>query len=171
PRSGPTGVDWTHKTAGQRHNDPHRADRSTPRGAPDAAPRKDGPMASTTRSDGAGSIYFDSSRQRYVAVLVTGWREGKPIRKKASATSRAGAATKLRKMKEQVAAGQLPQGRVPTVEEWMTYWLEQVAAERVRPSTYRGYESSVAGYIKPLLGHHRLDRLTPEHIAQAWTHL
>lgn len=128
-------------------------------------------MASTRRSDGEGSIYYDKSRDRHVGVLVTGWRDDKPIRKKVSAKSRAGAATKLRELHEKLQAGQLPQGRIPTVDEWMTYWLEQVAAERVRPSTYRGYETSISCYIRPLLGHHRLDRLTPEHISKAWTHL
>lgn len=128
-------------------------------------------MASTKRSDGEGSIYFDASRKRYVGSYVVGWRDGKPIRKKVSGTSRAAAAAKLRELREKVAAGELPSGRLPTVAEWMTYWLDQIAAHKVRPSTMRGYRTYVDCYINPLLGDRRIDRLTPEHIADAWHQL
>jgi integrase len=128
-------------------------------------------MASTKRSDGEGSIYYDKARHKYVAVIVTGWQDGKPIRKKASATSKTGAAAKIRALLERSAAGELPTRRTPTVEEWMTYWLEKVAAKKVRPSTLRGYRTYVGCYIVPLLGDKRLDRLTPEHIADAWEYL
>jgi len=128
-------------------------------------------MASTKRSDGEGSIYYDAARDRYVGSYVTGWRDGKPIRKKVSGKSKADAARKLRELREKVEAGQLPSGRIPTVGEWMTYWLDQIAAKKVRPSTLRGYRTYVDCYIIPLLGDKRLDRLTPEHIAIAWQHL
>ncbi len=128
-------------------------------------------MASKRRSDGEGSIYYDQARDRYVGVYVTGWRDGKPIRKKVSAKSRAAAATKLRELREKVDAGRIPTGRIPTVGEWMTYWLEEIAAKKVRPSTLRGYRTYVTCYIVPILGDHRLDKLTPEHISAAWTEL
>jgi len=153
-------------------------------------------MASTKRSDGEGSIYQrhdetcppaeevvgSTGKLRkvrpahkcsgpFVGVLITGWRDGKPIRKKVTANSRAGVATKLRELREKVEAGELPVGRIPTVEEWMTYWLDQIAAKKVRPSTLRGYRTYVDCYIIPLLGERRLDRLTPEHIADAWAYM
>ena len=144
-------------------------------------------MAGKNRSDGEGSIYQRHTKDcppatgrtrpphrcegKWVAVYVTGWREGKPIRKKVTAASRTGAASRLRDLRQQVEAGQLPSGRIPTVSEWMTYWLEQVAARKVRPSTLRGYRTYVDCYIIPLLGDKRLDRLSPEHIANAWAHL
>lgn len=128
-------------------------------------------MASPKRSDGEGSIYFDRTRGTWVGVLVTGWHDGKPIRKKVRASSRAKAASRLRDLREQVEAGQLPTGRIPTVSEWMTYWLDEIAAKKVRPSTLRGYRTYVDCYIKPLMGDRRLDRLSPENIADAWHHL
>lgn len=128
-------------------------------------------MASTKRSDGEGSIYYVASRDRYVGSYVTGWRDGKPIRKKVSGKSKADAARKLRELREKVDAGHLPKGRIPTTEEWMTHWLNEIAAKKVRPSTLKGYTTCVNRYIIPLLGQHRLDRLTPEHIAAAWTYL
>lgn len=128
-------------------------------------------MASTKRSDGEGSIYQDKTRGRWVGVLTVGWRDGKPVRRKVSAKSRADATRKLRELREKVDAGQLPSGRLPTVEEWMNYWLEEIAAARIRPYTLASYRSKVTQYINPLIGSHRLDRLRPEHIEQAWDEL
>ena len=128
-------------------------------------------MASSKRTDGEGSVYYDATRERYVGSYVTGWRDGKPIRKKVSAKTRTDANRRLRELKEKVQAGELPRGRIPTVGEWMTYWLEQIAANKVRPTTLRGYTTCVNRYIIPLLGDRRLDRLQPEHIAEAWQYL
>lgn len=125
-------------------------------------------MASTKRSDGEGSIYYDRTRERFIGSYVIGWDGKKPIRKKVSAKSRAGAASKLRELRDKVRAGQLPHGRIPTVAEWMTYWLESIATEANRPSTLAAYGTYVNRYIIPLLGKHRLDKLTPEHIGAAW---
>lgn len=125
-------------------------------------------MASTKRSDGEGSIYYDAARERYVGSLVVGWRDAKPIRRKVSAKSRAGAATKLRELRERVEHGHLPSGKIPTVGEWLVYWLDNIAAEKNRPSTLAAYGTYVHRYLVPLIGRHRLDRLTSEHLSAAW---
>lgn len=127
-------------------------------------------MASATRSDGDGSIYEDR-HGKWHGVLVVGWRDGRPQRRKVSANSRGKAASRLRELRDKIAAGQLPSGRTPTVEEWMTYWLDQIAARKLRESTLAGYRSKAGQYIVPLLGNHRLDRLRPEHVEQAWDEL
>lgn len=137
-------------------------------------------MASKERSDGEGSIYQrhtpDCPRTgrcpcRWQGALVTDWRDDKPVRKKVSGTSRAAVAAKLRTLRQQVEAGQMPTGRTMTVGEWLTYWLDQIAAREVRHNTLRGYRTYVTRYLIPLLGSKRLDRLTPEHIADAYAHL
>lgn len=128
-------------------------------------------MASSKRSDGEGSIYYDAARERYVGSLVVGWRDSKPVRRKVSAKSRAGAATKLRELRERVEHGHLPSGKIPTVGEWLTYWLENIAAEKNRPSTLAAYGTYVNRYLIPLIGRHRLDRLTPEHLQAAYKSL
>ena len=121
------------------------------------------------RSDGEGSIYFDKARGKWIGAVVLGYVDNKPIRRKVSANSRAAAATKLREKREEYADQQLPvAGKPITVEKWMLYWLTQIAPRRVRPLTMASYETKVRHYIVPLLGHHRLDRLTPEHIEAAW---
>lgn len=124
--------------------------------------------AKKKRSDGEGSIYFDKSRNKFVGALVLGYRDKKPIRKKVSAATRSGAAGKLRELREQHAAHTLPQGKVPTVEQWMNTWYGTILPRTAKPLTLAGYNAKVNHYIIPLLGHHRLDRLTPEHIEAAW---
>jgi integrase len=145
-------------------------------------------MASTKRSDGEGSIYqrhdhptcpplVDGVRPdhkcqgKWVGVRVLTWRNGKPIRKKVSATSKAGAAAKLRKLDEEREQGLVTSGRPLTVERWLTYWLVTVVPAKNRPNTVRTYRTYVTRYLIPLLGHHRLDRLTPEHLSEAWSQL
>lgn len=144
-------------------------------------------MASSKRSDGEGSTYqrhldtcppaVDGKRPAHtckgpwVGVIVVGWNNGKPVRRKVTAASRAGANTKLRELRDKVNAGTLPAGRVPTVGEWLTHWLDEIAARKIRPSTLRGYRTYVGQYLIPLLGQHRLDRLTPEHVEAAWVRL
>ena len=52
----------------------------------------------------------------------------------------------------------------------MDHWLT-IAKRSVRVMTYVGYEGYVRNHIKPALGHHRLDRLQPEHLEAFYTHL
>ena len=124
------------------------------------------------RSDGDGSVYFDEGRGRWVGALVIGYRDGKPVRRKVSANTKSGATTRLRELREEHAANTLPAGKVPTVEQWMNYWLNNIAARKVGELTLNNsYRQKVRDYIIPLLGHHRLDRLTSDHIEEAWNYL
>lgn len=142
-------------------------------------------MGRKQRADGDGSIYqrhdrgcpplVDGERPKHeckgpwVGVLVIGWRDGKPVRKKCTASTRSGAAAKLRDLRDQHTAGELPEGKAVTVEQWMDYWLERIVPRAdPKPGTVKAYTTVVNQYVKPLLGRHRLDRLTPEHIDEAW---
>ncbi|RNL61013.1 site-specific integrase [Nocardioides marmoriginsengisoli] len=107
----------------------------------------------------------------WVGVLVTGYRDGKPVRKKVSATTRSAAAAKLDELKVRHKGNDLPEGRLLTVEAWLTHWLTQIVPRKAKPKTIVAYTTVVDGYLIPLLGHHRIDRLTPEHIDDAWDHL
>lgn len=143
-------------------------------------------MASSKRSDGEGSLYqqhaTDCARPTnargdstckcpWRGALVIGWHGKSPIRKRVTARTRADAAAKLRKLDEELRKGRLPRGRIPTVGEWLTYWLEQIVATKNRPNTYRTYRTYVNHYLVPTLGRHRLDKLSPEHIDAAWKKL
>lgn len=128
-------------------------------------------MASGKRSNGEGTVFYDKAKDRWVASMVVGWRNDRPLRRKRLATSRTKATRLLREMADEVARGQVPMAKTMTVEQWMTYYLENIARKALKPTTYQGYCSKNTQYIVPLLGHHRLTRLSPEHIEQAWDEL
>jgi integrase len=58
----------------------------------------------------------------------------------------------------------IAEGRAPTVAVRLEYWLDNVAAGRVRPSTLDTYRAYVRHRVIQGLGRHRLDRLAPEHV-------
>lgn len=143
-------------------------------------------MASTQRSDGEGSLYprhkpdcdkpvdkrgNPSCKCPWVGVVVLGWDGGKPVRRKVTGSSRANAAAKLRELREREGKRRIVKGEIPTVEKWLTIWLEEIVQSTRRHSTYKAYRTYVTCYLIPLLGGHRIDKLMPEHLEQAWRHL
>lgn len=141
-------------------------------------------MASTNRTNGEGSIYrrhgakcppavngkrpVHKCSEPYVGSVVVGWNGDKPIRRKVSGTSKTDVSGKIKRMQEAIRRQEMPVGTTPTVEKWLNYWLDEIAAKKVRPSTLEGYREKVRNYLIPLLGSRRIDKLTPEHIADAW---
>lgn len=143
-------------------------------------------MASTRRSDGEGSLYLrhkpdcpkpvdrkgaPTCKCPWQGVVVLGWADGKPIRRKVTGSSRANAAAKLRELREREGKRRIVKGEIPTVEKWLTIWLEDIVKETRRHSTYRSYGTYVRRYLIPLLGRHRIDKLMPEHLEAAWKSL
>lgn len=146
------------------------------------------------RSDGDGSIYQrhatgcdrplnargkPACKCKWQGALVVDFKPnpngGKPlpVRRKVTANSEAGVAVKLRELREQVHAHDLPaDGKPLTLEQWMNHWYGQILPRQgTKPNTLSGYNAKVNHYIIPLMGHHRLDRLTPEIIDDAWDRL
>lgn len=68
----------------------------------------------------------------------------------------------LRQLEEH---GDLPTADM-TLEKWLTYWLDTIAAKRLKPNTFRSYRTSVNEHIIPSIGKRRLSRLSPAHIRQ-----
>src|SRR5699024_6841447 len=65
--------------------------------------------------------------------------------------------------KELDRTGDLPTSS-PTVQQWMQRWLDQVAAQRLKPRTLETYRGYVQRYIIPSIGRRRLEQLTPAHV-------
>jgi integrase len=80
----------------------------------------------------------------------------------------------VRKLEAERDAGRVSKtGRAPTVEEWMTTYLDTVcerlvSSGKMAPRTLDDYRSKTRLWIVPLLGKHRLDRLLPEHLDAAY---
>ncbi|WP_018504441.1 tyrosine-type recombinase/integrase [Parafrankia discariae] len=117
------------------------------------------------RGAGEGAIYKDASG-RWRATVDLGWKAGKRQRKYLSGKTRAEVAEKLRSLRREQEDGvAIVTGAKPlTMEQWLTFWLDTIAARKVRPSTLATYRGYVRNRIVPALGAVRLDRLTPEHL-------
>lgn len=59
--------------------------------------------------------------------------------------------------------GDLPTAN-QTVEQWLNYWLREIAAKRVRPNTLDGYRRSIHNHIVPTIGRIKLEKVTGAHI-------
>ena len=121
---------------------------------------------------GESSIQQDDTGRWHGYVSMGSGSGGTRDRRHVSGTTRAAVVRKVRALEGQRDAGTLPQaGKAPTLEVWLEHWLTTIAIARVRPLTYQGYTSYVRKRIIPALGHHRLDRLQPEHLERFYADL
>lgn len=104
---------------------------------------------------------------RYVGQIDLGYDvDGKRRRKTIYGTSRQDVKEKMAKATRELAdRGDLPTSDI-TVAQWLTYWLEHIAADRLKPGTITGYRTVVSQRLIPALGKHRLERLAPHHIRE-----
>lgn len=114
---------------------------------------------------GESTIYRDDAGRWHGYVSMGLTDNGRRDRRHVSGQRRADVVTKVRDLEQKRDAGVGgAAGRAPTVAQWLDHWLTHIAARKVRVSTWEGYESKVRTRIVPLIGHHRLDRLQPEHV-------
>lgn len=88
---------------------------------------------------------------------------GKRQRTVVSAKTKPDLLAKVKALRDQESLG--VRTNPQTVGEWLDYWLARVAPDNgVRDTTLRGYRSKVDQYLKPSLGHVRLQDLTADHV-------
>ena len=134
----------------------------------------------TRRSQGDGSIYQRHDPKTcppavkgvrpehrcqglWVSEINMGHVNGKRQRKTLYGKTRAEVGRKLTKAKAEYNANQLVMN-APTVKVWFAYWLDEIAANRVKPKTLKEYRSKVRLYLDPTIGQHRIDKLEPAHV-------
>jgi integrase len=116
---------------------------------------------------------FKGADGRYHVYVTIGTRpDGRPHRKhihRKTATEAAEAAAELR---QRMHRGNGVITDIHTVEDWLTYWLDNVAKPRLRPGTVRQYHGLIHNHLIPSLGLWRLDgrqrRLEPEYVEAAY---
>lgn len=123
------------------------------------------PRERTRRANGEGTIYQDAKGTWHAYVSMGAKDNGKPDRRHVQGKRRSVVAAKVAELNKQRAAGNpVAAGNKYTAGEWLTFWLENIAARKVRPTTMNAYRPLTMRYLVPLLGAHRLDRLRPEHV-------
>jgi integrase len=126
----------------------------------------------TRRAASGESSIVKGSDGRWHGYVSVGRKEGgKRDRRHVAAIKRADVVRMVRELEEQRDAGiVLASGRGITVEQWMGLWLDTIASRKVRPSTLTGYRTCLKR-INLHLGHHRLDKLQPEHLEAFYSRL
>ena len=104
-------------------------------------------------------IYID--RSYYARALNLGTKpDGSRWRVIIRAKTKSGLATKLAERLKELEDGSYRPGTTPTVGSWFDYWVENIAAKRVRPNVLANYRSYGRNHIKHIKGR-KLDELTP----------
>jgi integrase len=121
--------------------------------------------------NGASSIYLGKDGYWHGRVTVGVRDDGRPDRRHVMGT-RSDVTRKVRALEKQRDGGSVRRaGRTWTVEQWLTHWVENIAAPFVRENTIAGYRVAVNVHLVPGLGKHRLDRLEPEHLEKLYVRM
>jgi integrase len=96
--------------------------------------------------------------------VSVGFRNGKPIRKVYTATTRHEVKDKLTKALRDQQEGLPIVGEKETVAHFLAHWLEQVAATKVRPSTLESYRWITERHLIPGIGRYKLAKLSAQEI-------
>lgn len=133
----------------------------------------DGGKAVTGRRGAGESTIFQDKSGRWHGYISLGLTDnGKRDRGHVSAGKRSDVVVKLQALQTKRDAGVTSTASSgETFGSWLQHWLTTIAVGRVRPSTWAGYESKIRVHIVPALGHHRLERLQPEHLEQVYVRL
>jgi integrase len=118
------------------------------------------------RSHNEGSVYFEASRNRWVASITTSL--GK--RKKYYFKTERDAIKKKNEMLRELEQGNLATAPRRKLGEYLEDWIENVHRDKVRLSTYIKYKKSIK-YITEELGNVWLPTLKPEQVRRFYTKL
>lgn len=121
------------------------------------------------RGAGEGAIYQRASDGRWVGSVDLGWHGGKRRRRVIYGDTRKEVADRLKELHTQQQAGALLAADRQTVASFLDRWLEDVVKPTRRIRTYEAYCQLTRLYITKTIGHHRLDRLTPQHVQAMMT--
>lgn len=131
-------------------------------------PDPDRPTRDRARDNGEGSVYKAADGRWRGSITIGFTPDGRQRRRYVSAPTKGQARAKLIAAIDARDAG-VDTTSDPTVEQWLTHWLDKVAAPTVRPSTLEGYTTAVNHWAIPELGKVKLSRLTPDHLEALYT--
>lgn len=125
----------------------------------------------TRAPNGAGSIYFSEADGLWHGRIIVGVKDdGSPDRRHRTGRTEKEVIDKTDELKKQVARGTLRKpGRVPTVAEWLTHWVENIESRTARFKTMEKHRGAVYKYLIPGVGAHRMDRVRAEQFEKLYT--
>lgn len=123
-----------------------------------AAPKK-----TKRRSPGDGAL-FKRGDGMWTGSVEIPTADGSRRQKRVYSKDFRKAKAKLDELKASVDDGIIPITANTTLATWLHHWLEDIKRPNVSQSTYQFYEEASRLHIVPHIGHHRIDRLTTQHI-------
>lgn len=127
---------------------------------------------SPRNAHGESTIYRDDADRWHGYVSMGRKDNGRRDRRHVSGPRRGDVVAKVRDLEQKRDAGVgAVAGRATTVAAWLVHYVDVIAARKVRPSTLVRYRQLVGNQLGPKLGHHRLDRLQPDHLESAYGQL
>lgn len=113
------------------------------------------------RERGEGGLY-QRADGLWIGSVDIRLEDGSRRRETVSSKDKRKAGDQLRDLKKKVANGQVTSSPTTAIEKWLNHWLETIQKPRVRPTTYKYYETTVRLYILPFIdGRTQLGKLTP----------
>jgi integrase len=117
-------------------------------------------MARTTRrGHGDGSIYQRRDGRWAASISLEGGK-----RKTFYGKTRKEVQEQLKKAQHEQLQGTLVTTPQQKVEQFLTHWLEDAHKQSIRLRTYERYEEILRLHLIPGIGHHPLQKLTPQHL-------
>jgi integrase len=118
-----------------------------------------------TRGKGEGSIYKRASDGLWcVRVELPKAADGKRRSKVVCRKDKRQAMAEMAKVRKELdRLGDLPTSSL-TLERWLRKWIDDIAPAEIRPKSYASYKSTVDGWLIPLLGRHKIDTLSADHV-------
>ncbi len=121
----------------------------------------------------ASTIYYSEYDQRWHGRVAVGVKDdGSPDRRHVKRKKEADVIRAVRDLEKLRDQGSVrAAGRAWTVKQWLTHWVEHIAAPTVRANTADGYRFAVYKHLIPGIGAHRIDRLEPEHLEKLYARM
>lgn len=119
---------------------------------------------------GDGSVYKRGDGF-WIASVPLPSPDGRRRRKTIARKNKADAIAERRRLLAELARSGDLETASPTVEAWVRYWLDHIAAPRLKPRTLDGYRRKVDLYIIPTIGRHRLSKLTARQVRAMSDHI
>lgn len=113
------------------------------------------------RQNGEGTIY-QRPNGLWVCEVTLGYDANKKrIKKTVSSMDLEKLKKKLNDLKYLNDRNMVAEPSKYAVSDWLDFWLENYKKQSVKPTTYDMYYTACKNYIKPHLGHYKLDKLNP----------
>lgn len=118
---------------------------------------------------GVGSVFKDKRGYWNASIELPPKLNGDRRRKVVRRKSKPEVIAELNRLRKELDDNGDIVTRAKTVDEWMTYWLENIIVKHRRPNTVSAYRTAMKNHIIPVIGKTRLTKVTPAHVRSVLT--